>query len=108
MHPTATFCFRGMLRPQSITTGIRTSTPSVEMFNTACARATLFRQVLLPTSSGLQGPERMAVKAIVSFLIDQLSTICLLHDFASGWACDKPLCRGLILHLHVVMTKAMT
>lgn len=41
----------------------------MEMFSTACASATLLRQVLLPTSSGLQGPERMAVKTIVSFLI---------------------------------------
>lgn len=56
-----------MFRPHSITTGIRTSTPSVEMLRTACARATLLRQVLLPTSSGLHGPERMAVNAIVSF-----------------------------------------
>lgn len=47
---------------------MRTSTPSVEMLRTACASATLLRQVLLPTSSGLHGPERMAVKAIVSFV----------------------------------------
>lgn len=67
MHPTASFCFRGMFRPHSITTGMRTSTPSVEMLSTACASATLLRQVLLPTLSGLQGPERMAVKTIVSF-----------------------------------------
>lgn len=39
----------------------------MEMLSTACARATLLRQVLLPTSRGLHGPERMAVKAIVSF-----------------------------------------
>jgi hypothetical protein len=66
MHPTATFCFRGIFRPHSIITGMRTSTPSVEIFSTACARATLLRQVLLPTSSGLHGPDRMAVKTIVS------------------------------------------
>lgn len=67
MQATATFCFSGMFRPHSIITGMSTSTPSVEILSTACARATLLRQVLLPTLSGLQGPERMAVKTIVSF-----------------------------------------
>lgn len=67
MHPTAIFCFRGMFRPHSMITGMRTSTPSVVMLSTACASATLLRHVLLPTLSGLHGPERTAVKAIVSF-----------------------------------------
>lgn len=108
MNPTATFCFRGMFRPHSITTGIMTSTPSVEMFSTACASAMLLRHVLLPMSSGLQGPERMAVKTIVSFYDTSVSAICLLHNIAFGWNCGKPLCWGLILYIHVVTTKAMT
>lgn len=84
MQQTETFCFRGMFRPHSITTGMRTSTPSVEIFSTACASAMSLRQVPMLTLSGLHGPEMIAVKAIVSLWI------CLCQPLASyqvrGWS----------------------
>lgn len=54
----------------SVKIGIMIKMPSVAMFNIACASATLLRHVLLPLS-GLQGPDRMTVNAIVYAMIPQ-------------------------------------
>lgn len=55
----------GCVQTYRVNVGSMTKTPSVIIFRTACASATLLRHVLLPTLNGLQGPERMTVKAIV-------------------------------------------
>lgn len=65
IQPTATFCFTGICRFQSVTTGMMTSTPSVLMLRIACASAMLFRQVVVPSRSGLHGTARMMVKTSV-------------------------------------------
>lgn len=51
--------------------GIIIKMPSVIIFRMACDRAILLRHVSLPTLSGLHGPERMTVKAIVYAMMIQ-------------------------------------
>lgn len=57
--------FVGCVRTYRVKAGNKIKTPSVVMLRTAWASATLLRHVLFSTFSGLQGPERMIVKATV-------------------------------------------
>lgn len=65
IHPTAIFCLLAICRSQSVTTGMMISTPSVLMFNIACANARLLRHVVVPAFNGLHGTDRMMVKTRV-------------------------------------------
>lgn len=57
-----------------VNVGMTIRTPSVVMFRTACASATLLIHVLLLLLSGLQGPERTIVNTMVYVMTVQATT----------------------------------